>query len=88
MKILVMSYLFRTKWVFLIYILIILIEDPETILHIRPLARHIKFGKCKALKKELNEKSMPVVWHSKKCWDCGVSEDEKKEIGPTFIEEL
>ena len=54
-----------------------LIEDPETIIHIRPLAWHIKFGKCKALKKELNEKSMPVMWHPKKWRDCVVSEDEK-----------
>ena len=30
-------------------------DDPETIIHIRFLACHIKFGKCKALKKELNE---------------------------------
>ena len=30
-------------------------DDPGTIIHIRFLACHIKLGKCKALKKELNE---------------------------------
>ena len=57
-----------------------LIEDPETIIHIRPLAWHIKFGKCKALKKELNEKSMPVVWHPKKWRDCVVSECQNVSV--------
>ena len=31
---------------------------------------------------------MPVVWHPKRWWDCCVSEDQKKEIDPMFVEEL
>ena len=62
MKILVMLYSIVIKWVFFVYILIILTlmvlimikNDPETIIHIRLLAWNIKFEKHKALKKELN----------------------------------
>ena len=36
-------------------------DDADTIIHIRLLARHIKFEKRKALKKELNEEIMPVA---------------------------
>ena len=49
---------------------------------------HIKFKKCKALKKELNEELMPAAWHPNRWWDWCVPEDEKKEIHPMFIEEL
>ena len=31
---------------------------------------------------------MPVAWHPNRWWDWWVSEDEKKEIDPMFIEEL
>ena len=31
---------------------------------------------------------MPGAWHSKIWWDWWVSEDEKKEIDPIFIEEM
>ena len=31
---------------------------------------------------------MPVVWNPDRWWDCCMSEDEKKEIDPMFIEEL
>ena len=31
---------------------------------------------------------MPIVWHPSRWWDFCVSEDEKKEIDPMFIEEL
>ena len=37
--------------------------DPDTVIHIRILARHIKFEKCKALKKELNQELMPGARH-------------------------
>ena len=46
--------------------------------------KHIKFENCKTLKKEL----MTIAWHPKRQWDWCVSEDEKKEIDPVFIEEL
>ena len=31
---------------------------------------------------------MPVAWHSDRWWDWCMSEDEKKEIDPMFIEEF
>ena len=31
---------------------------------------------------------MPAEWHPNRLWDWCVSEDEKKEIDPIFIEEL
>ena len=63
-------------------------DDLDTIILIRLLALHIKFGKCKELKKELSEKLMPVAWLPDRWWDCWMSEDEKKEIDSMFIEEL
>ena len=63
-------------------------DDPGTIIHVRLLAWHLKFEKCEALKKELNEELMPVVSHPNRWWDWCTSEDEKKEIDPMFIEEL
>ena len=63
-------------------------DDPDTITHVRLLDWHIKFEKRKALKKELNEGLMPVAWHQIRWWDWCMSENEKKEIDPMFIEEL
>ena len=37
--------------------------DCDTIIHIRLLEWHNKLEKSKALKKELNEKLMPIVKH-------------------------
>ena len=58
MKIQVMSYIFVMKWVFLRHLNIIYLvdnnydeDDPDTIINIRHLSWHIKFGKRKALKK-------------------------------------
>ena len=31
---------------------------------------------------------MPTVWHTKRWWDFGMSEDEKKEIEPIIAEGL
>ena len=50
--------------------------------------KHIKFEKRKELKKELSEELMPAVWHSNRWWNWCMSEDEKKEIDPMFIENL
>ena len=44
-------------------------DDPDTIIIIRPLARHIKFEKIQALKKELSEELMPIAWHTNRRWD-------------------
>ena len=63
-------------------------DDPDTIILIRLLAWHIKFRKRKELKKEFSKELMPVAWHSDRWWDWSMSEDEKKEIHPMFIEEL
>ena len=38
-------------------------DNPETITHIRPLAWHVKFEKCKTFKKELNKELMLIAWH-------------------------
>ena len=61
-------------------------DDPETIIHIRLLAWHIKLEKRKALRKELNEEIMPIQWHSKRWQNFCMSEDEKKEVEPIFTE--
>ena len=63
-------------------------NDHITIIHVRLLAWHIKFEKRKALKKDIREELMPVAWHPNRWWDWCMSEDEKKEIDPMFIEEL
>ena len=39
-------------------------DDPDTIIHVKLLAWHTKFENDKALKKQLNEKLMPVAWYS------------------------
>ena len=53
-------------------------DDPDTNTLIRLLVWHTKFEKRKALKKELNEELMEIVWHSKRCWNFSMSEDKKK----------
>ena len=63
-------------------------DDPNTIILIRLLAWNIKFQKCKALKKELNEELMSLAWHPNRWLDWCISEDEKKVIDPMFIEYL
>ena len=47
--------------------------------------KHIKLEK---LKKKLDEELMRVAWHPNRWWDCCVSDDEKKQTDPMFIEEL
>ena len=36
----------------------------------------------------ISEELMPITWHPNRWWDWYMSEDEKKEIDPMFIEEL
>ena len=38
----------------------------------------------KHLKKKLSEELMPIAWCPKRWWNFCMSEDEKKEIEPTF----
>ena len=85
MKILVMLYFLVMKWVSLVLIIIIYNldnnfdeDDPDTII-LRLLAWHIKFEKCKALKKKVSEELMPIAWHPKRWWNFCISEDKKKE---------
>ena len=63
-------------------------DDPVTIVLIRLLSWHIKFEKREELKKELNKELISIAWHPNKWCDWCISEDEKKEIDPMFIEEL
>ena len=63
-------------------------NDPDTAVQVRCFAWHIKFKKLKELKRELSEKLMPAVWHPNIWWDWCMSEDEKKETDPMFIEDL
>ena len=63
-------------------------DGPDTFIHGTLLAWHVKFEKCKELKKELNEELMPIAWHPKRWWDWCVSKDENKERDLPFIEEL
>ena len=55
-------------------------DDPDTIIHVRLFAWHIKFEKRKALKIQLNEELMSIAWHPKRWWNFCLLEDEKKEI--------
>ena len=52
-------------------------DDPETIIHIRLLAWHIKFDKRKAFKKELNEELIRITWHPRRWWNFCMSENQK-----------
>ena len=61
-------------------------DDPESVIHIRILARHIKFEKHKALEKELNKELMLIAWHPRRWWNFCMSKDKKKEIEPVFTE--
>ena len=61
-------------------------DDPETVIHIRILAWHIKFEKRKALEKELNKELMLIARHPRRWWNFCMSKDEKKEIEPIFTE--
>ena len=61
-------------------------DDLDAIIHIRLLAWHIKFEKRKALKKELNDELMPIVWYPERWWNFCESEDDKKEIELIFTE--
>ena len=63
-------------------------DDPDTIILMRLLDWYIKFRKRTELKKELSEELMAVAWHPDRWWVWCMSEDEKKEIDPMFIEEL
>ena len=61
-------------------------DDPETLIHVRPVVWHYRFNQRKACKKDSKE-VMPVPWHLSKWWDWCMSEDEKKEIEPFLIDE-
>ena len=86
-KILVMLYLIVMKWVFLIQTLIILILMIN-LMKIILLVWYIKLENREELKKELSEELRPVARHPNRWWDWCMSENEKEEIDPMFIEEL
>ena len=63
-------------------------EDyPDTVIHIRLLAWHIRFEKCKAYKKMISEELIPIAWHPKRWWNFCMSEDVEKETEPIFTEQ-
>ena len=62
--------------------------DPNTIILISFLSWHIKFVKRKELKKYISEELIAIAWHPNRWWEWCLSEDEKKEIDPMFIEEF
>ena len=41
-------------------------DDSDNIILIRLLAWHIKFEKCKALRKNISEELMPILWRPKR----------------------
>ena len=59
-------------------------DDPKAIIHVRLLSWDIKVGKRKAVKRELNEEIMLAVWYTRRWWNICISEDEIKQIQPTF----
>ena len=64
-------------------------DDPETTIYVKLLAWHSKFEKRKALKKEINEKLMFVVFHPKipkRWWNFCIPGNEKKEIEQILTE--
>ena len=60
-------------------------DDPETIINVRLLAWDIKFEKLRALKKELNEELMVIVWHPRIWGNFRIPENEKKEKEPILL---
>ena len=38
----------------------------------------------KHLEKKISEELMPIAWHPKRRWNSCMSEDDKKEIEPSF----
>ena len=71
MQILVMLYLFIWMGILNIDLNCINLDEDNQIL----------LKKCKALKKELNEKLFSVGWHPKRWWDWCMSKDQKKRNG-------
>ena len=43
-------------------------------------AWHIKFEEGIAIRKMISKELITVAWHPKRCWNCCMSEDEKKEV--------
>ena len=54
-------------------------DNPDTIILVRLLAWHIKFWKCKELKKNISERLIPIAWHPRRWWNFCILEDDKKE---------
>ena len=61
-------------------------DDPDTIILIRLLACILNLKNAKHLKQKISEELMPIAWNPKRWWNFCISEDEKKEIEPIFIE--
>ena len=46
----------------------------------------VNIKNAKLFKKGIVEELIPIVWHPKRWWNFCMTEDEKKEIEPIFIE--
>ena len=57
-------------------------DNPETVIHVRFLAGHIKFEK----RKDLNEELMIIVWHPRRCgvFSCQKMRKKKFLLSNTF----
>ena len=53
--------------------------DPETIIHVRPLAGCERYKQCKACKKEKSKELMPLAWYPRWWWDWCIPEDEREK---------
>ena len=63
-------------------------DDLETIVHVSLLVWSNKFEKRNAFKKDISKKVIPVAWHPTRWWYWCFPEDKKKEIEPTFTNEV
>ena len=47
-----------------------------------------KLKSCKTLKKDISKELLPVAWHRTGCWNCCMSENEKRVIGSIFTDKV
>lgn len=47
-----------------------------------------KLKSYKTLKKDISKELLPVAWHRTGCWNCCMSENEKRVIGSVFTDKV
>ena len=60
----------------------------STVIHVRLMAWRNKLKSCKTLKKDISKELLPVAWHRTGCWNCCMSENEKRVIGSIFTDKV